>query len=214
MAVKTGRRIDRHVASTKIRYPRSETIFAQGDACGAVMYIEKGRVSLTVTTPRGREAVVSILEAGAFFGEGALAGQRRRRATAKAITATTIAVIRTSDMRRGLHQETALSDWFRRHMLATNTRIEEDLIIQLFNRFEKRLARTLLLLTRFDQHHLERSPLPMISRDVLADALGTTRSKVDVLMNRFRKLGFLERNRERDGGMQVHRSMLSVVLQE
>ena len=213
MAVKTGRRIDRHVASTKIRYPRSETIFAQGDACGAVMYIEKGRVSLT-TSSRGREAVVSVLEAGAFFGEGALAGQRRRRATATAMTATSIAVIRTSDMRRGLHEETALSDWFRRHMLATNTRIEEDLIIQLFNRFEKRLARTLLLLTRFDQHHLERSPLPKISRDVLADALGTTRSKVDVLMNRFRKLGFLERNRERDGGMQVHRSMLSVVLKE
>jgi CRP-like cAMP-binding protein len=213
MAVKTGRRIDRHVASTKIRYPRSETIFAQGDACGAVMYIEKGRVSLTATS-RGREAVVSVLEAGAFFGEGALAGQRRRRATATAMTATTIAVITTSDMRRGLHQEIGLSDWFRRHMLATNTRIEEDLIVQLFNRFEKRLARTLLLLTRFDQHHLERSPLPKISRDVLADALGTTRSKVDVLMNRFRKLGFLERNRERDGGMQVHRSMLSVVLQE
>jgi CRP-like cAMP-binding protein len=99
-------------------------------------------------------------------------------------------------------------------MLATNMRIEEDLITSLFNRFEKRLARTLLLLTRFDQHHLERSPLPKISRDVLADALGTTRSKVDVLMNRFRKLGFLERKRGRDGGVQVHRSLLSVVLQE
>jgi len=178
------------------------------------MYIRKGRVSLTVTSRDGREALVGVLNAGAFFGEGALAGQRLRRATARAMTASTIAMVRTSEMRRGLHEETALSDWFRTHMLARNTRIEEDLVGQLFNRCEKRLARMLLLLANFDEHHQVRSALPIISRDLLADLLGTTRSKVDGLMNKFRKLGFLERNSERNGGVQIHRSMLSVVLQE
>jgi len=207
-------RLDRHVANTSVRYRPSQTIFAQGDRCASIMYIRRGRVSLTVTSPDGREALVGVLSAGAFFGEGALAGQRLRRATARAMTASTIAVVRTSEMRRGLHDETALSDWFRTHMLARNTRIEEDLVGQLFNRCEKRLARMLLLLANFDEHHQVRSALPIISRDLLADLLGTTRSKVDGLMNKFRKLGFLERNSERNGGVQIHRSMLSVVLQE
>ena len=207
-------RLDRHVANTSVRYRPSQTIFAQGDRCASIMYIRKGRVSLTVTSRDGRQAVVGVLSAGAFFGEGALAGQRRRRATARAMIPSTIAVVRTAEMRRGLHEEAALSDWFRTHMLARNTRIEEDLVGQFFNRCEKRLARMLLLLTNFDEHQHVRAALPIISRDLLAELRGTTRSKVDGLMNKFRKLGFLERNSERNGGVQIHRSMLSVVLQD
>ena len=207
-------RLDRHVASTSVHYRPLQTIFAQGDRCASVMFIRKGRVSLTVTSRDGRQAMVGVLHPGAFFGEGALAGQRLRRATARAMIPSTIAVVRTAEMRRGLHEETALSDWFRTHMLARNTRIEEDLVGQLFNRCEKRLARMLLLLANFDEHQHVRAALPIISRDLLADLLGTTRSKVDGLMNKFRKLGFLERNSERNGGVQIHRSMLSVVLQD
>jgi CRP-like cAMP-binding protein len=214
MRARTIGRLDRHVANTSVQYRPRETIFAQGDRCAAVMYIQKGRVNLTVTSRGGREAVIGVLYAGAFFGEGALAGQRLRRATATTMTASTIAVVKTSEMRRGLQEKTALSDWFRMHMLARNSRIEEDLVSQLFNRREKRLARMLLLLANFDEHQQVRSALPRISRNLLADLVGTTRSKVDVLMNKFRKLGFLERNPERTGGVQVHRSMLSVVLQE
>ena len=207
-------RLDRHVATTSVRYRPLQTIFAQGDRCASVMFIRKGRVSLTVTSRDGRQAMVGILQPGAFFGEGALAGQRLRRATARAMIPSTIAVVRTAEMRRGLHEKAALSDWFRTHMLARNTRIEEDIVGQLFNRCEKRLARMLLLLANFDEHQHVRAALPIISRDLLADLLGTTRSKVDALMNKFRKLGFLERNSERNGGVQIHRSMLSVVLQD
>ena len=163
---------------------------------------------------QGREAVVGILTTGAFFGEGALAGQRRRRATAKTMTGSTIGVVKTGEMRRRLHEEMAFADRFRSHMLARNIRIEADLVDQLFNRSEKRLARALLLLAHFDEHQLPRHGLPTISRNLLAEMIGTTRSKVDVLMNRFRKLGFLERHSERNGGLQVHCSMLSVVLQD
>ena len=199
------------MTTTKVEYRPSETIFTQGDRCAEVMYIQKGRVSLTVTAGDGREAIVGVLRAGAFFGEAALAGQRRRRATAKTMIASTIAVVKTAEMRRGLHEGAALSDWFRAHMLGRNARIEEDLVGHVFNCLEKRLARTLLLLADFDGHTQERSPLPIVSRDLLAELLGTSRSNVDMLMNRFRKLGFLER---RSGGVQVHRSMLSVVLQD
>ena len=167
-----------------------------------------------MTSRAGREAVVAILHAGAFFGEGALAGRRRRTCTAETVTASTIATVKTSEMRRGLHEEVALSDWFRSQMLATHIRTEADLIGQLFNRSEKRLARVLLLLANFDEHQLPRAALPLISRNLLAELIGTPRWKVDLLMNNFRKLGFLERHSERDGGVQVHRSMLSVVLAE
>ncbi len=214
MTHKAAHRLDRHVATTKVEYRPAQTIFAQGDRCGAVLYIRKGRVSLTATSGDGRQALVSVLRAGAFFGEGALAGQRRRRVTATTMTASTIAVVKTAEMRRGLHEETALSDWFRAHMLERNTSIEAALVGHVFNRCEKRLARMLLLLANFDGHRHERAPLPLVSRTLLADLLGTTRSNVNVLMNRFRKLGFLERHNERDGGVQVHRSMLTVVLKE
>lgn len=204
----------RHVANTRVRYRPHETVFTQGDRCAAVMYIQKGRVKLTVTSRGGREAVVAVLHAGAFFGEGALAGQQRRRATAETMTASTIAMVKTAEMRRRLHDDTALADWFRSHLLARHIRIEADLLGELFNRCERRLARVLLLLANFDEHHLTRSALPIISRDLLAEVVGTTRWKIDCLMNDFRKRGFLERHSERDGGLHVHCSMLTVVLQD
>ena len=203
-----------HVANTSVRFKPFETVFAQGDSCTSVMYIQTGGVALTTTSRQGRAALVSTLTAGAFFGQGALAGQRRRRATAQTTTGSTIGIVKTGEMRRCLHEETAFADWFRSHLLATNIRIEADLVDQLFNRSEKRLARALLLLAHFDEHQSLRHALPTISRDVLAEMIGTSRSKVDVLMNKFRKLGFLERHRERDGGLQVHCSMLSVVLSD
>jgi CRP/FNR family transcriptional regulator, cyclic AMP receptor protein len=210
-----GRRRDvLHVAHTRVHYRPCETVFAQGDRCAAVMYIRKGRVKLTVTSRAGQEAVVAILRAGAFFGEGALAGQRRRTCTAETLTASTIATVKTTEMRRALQQDIALADRFRLQMLAKGVRSEAQLIGQLFDRDEKRLARVLLLLANFDEHELPRAALPIVSRTVLAETIGIPRWKIDLLMNSFRKLGFLERHSERDGGVQVHRSMLSVVLQE
>lgn len=203
-----------HVASTSVRYKPSETVFAQGDRCAAVMYLHKGRVKLTARSREGRQAVVETLDAGAFFGEGVLAGQRRRRCTAESMTASTVVMVKTSEMRRGLHDEAALAEQFRRHLLGRNIRIEADLVGHIFNRYEKRLARVLLLLANFDEHRRERATLPIISRNLLAEMIGATRWKVDQLMNGFRKQGFLERHRERDGGVQVHRSMLTVVLAE
>jgi CRP-like cAMP-binding protein len=203
-----------NVANTCIRYQPHETVFAQGDRCAAVMYIQAGRVKLTVTSQGGREAVVAILDAGAFFGEGALAGQQRRRATAKTMTATTIAIVKTAEMRRRLHDEAVLADWFRSHLLARNIRIEAGLLREHFNRSDRRLARLLLLLANFDEHHRTSSALPLISRNLLAELVGASRWKIDCLMNDFRKRGFLVRHRERDGGLQVHRSMLTVVLQD
>jgi CRP/FNR family transcriptional regulator, cyclic AMP receptor protein len=202
------------VTHTSVCYRPCETIFAQGDRCAAVMYLRKGGVKLTATSRAGREAVIGIIHAGEFFGEGALAGQRRRTCTAETVTASTIAMVKTGEMRRRLHEGAGLSDWFRSHMLARNIRMEGALIGQLFNRCEKRLARVLLLLANFDEHQLPRAALPTISRNLLAEAIGASRSKVDLLMNEFRKLGFLERNGDRDGGMQVHRSMLTVVLED
>jgi len=203
-----------HVANTSVRFKPFETIFAQGDSCAGVMYIQTGRVTLTTTSRQGRAAVVGTLTAGAFFGEGALAGQRRRRVTAKTTTASAIGIVKTAEMRRCLQEETAFADWFRSHLLSTNNRIESDLVNELFNGSEKRLARALLLLAHFDEHQSIRCALPTISRDLLAEMIGASRSRVNVLMNRFRKLGFLERHRERDGGLQVHCSLLSVVLQD
>lgn len=175
------------------------------------MYIQKGGVRLTVTSPAGRIAVVAVLGAGSFFGEGVLAGQRRRRCNAETLNASTIATVKTHDMRRGLSEIARLADSFRAHLLARNVRAESDLIDQLFNRCERRLARALLLLANFDTHYRPYAPLPVISRNLLADMAGTTRSRVDVLMNKFRKLGFIARV---DGVVQVHRSLLAVVTQD
>src|SRR5688572_6965869 len=202
----------RNVASTSVRFEPTETIFAQGDRSSTVMYIERGCVKLSVASPNGRSTVVAVLHAGALFGEGALAGQRFRRSTAEAVTAATIAIVKTAEMRQRLHAERALSDWFRSQMLARNIRIEHDLVENVFNGCESRLARALLLLAGADERQSLRYPMPRISRDLLAEMTEMTRSRVDVLMNNFRKRGFLERHSQRDGGLQVHRSLLSVVL--
>jgi len=202
------------MARTSARFEPFTTIFAQGDRCADVMYIEKGRVRLSATSPQGRTAVVCELHAGALFGEGALAGQRRRKSSAEAMTSCTIVRVATAEMRRRLRHDVALSDWLRSQMLARNARIEEDIVNQIFNRSEKRLARALLLLAGFDEHQLPRHALPIISRNLLADMCGLTRATVDRLMNSFRKRGFLERQTLQNGGIQIHRSMMNVVLQD
>ena len=151
-----------HVAHTTLRYKPFETVFAQGDFCAAVMYVQQGRVKLTVTSHEGRHAAVGILTAGAFFGEGALAGQRRRRATARTMTGSTIGVVKIAEMRRRLREGSAFSDWFRSHLLTRNNQIEADLLSQLFNRCEQRLARTRLPRAQFDERQAPRQPLPAI----------------------------------------------------
>lgn len=205
-----------HVTSSTVRFEAGETIFAQGDRCAAVMFLARGRVRLSVVAPNGRTAVVAVLDPGAFFGEGALAGQRFRRSTAVALAETTIVVVKTAEMRQRLHAERALSDWFRSHMLARNNRIEKDLADDAAGRLnggEARLARALLLLAHVDEHRSLRYPMPSISRDRLAEMTDLSRSRVNALMNDFRKHGFLERHSARNGGLQVHRSLLSLVLQ-
>ncbi len=212
---RTGTRLKSlNVATKTATFAPSATIFTQGDRCADVMYIEKGRVRLSVLSPEGRSAVVCELHAGALFGEGALAGQRRRKSSAEAMTSCTITRVAAAEMRRRLPHDVALSDWLRLQMLTRNARIEADIVNQIFNRSEKRLAKALLLLAGFDEHQLPRHALPIISRDLLAQMCGLSRATVDRLMNTFRKRGFLERQPLRDGGMHVHRSMLSVVLQD
>ncbi len=197
-----------HVPGTIARYKPGETVFSQGDRCADVMYIRHGRVKLTVTSRTGRLAVIAVLRAGSFFGEGALAGQRRRHYSADTLSVSSISRVKTSDMRRALSEKATLAHCFLSHLLVRNVQTESDLIEQLSNRCEQRLARVLLLLANFDAHYLPHARLPLISRNLLADMAGTTRSKVDVLMNRFRKLGFIERV---DGSVQVHRSLLTVL---
>lgn len=203
-----------NVATTTATFEPSTTIFAQGDRCTGMMYLEKGRVRLSVVSPQGRAAVLSVLHAGALFGEGVLAGQRHRRSTADAVTACTIISIKASEMRHRLQSDPALADWLRSQMLARNARIEADIVHRLFNGSEKRLAGALLLLASFDEHQLPRHALPIISRNLLAEMSGTSQATVDRLMNSFRKRGFLERQTLRSGGLQIHRSMMSVVLQD
>ena len=193
----------------RVEYVSAAQIFAQGDPATSVMYIEKGVVSLSVLSHAGREAVVAVLEAGHFFGEGCLAGQRQRMATATAMAASTILSIEKPDMARQLHASPAFADRFLTHMLARNIRIEEDLLDQLFNSTEKRLARTLLLLARYGQPEASH-PLPKLSQEILAEMVGTTRSRVNFFMNKFRKLGFIDYN----GSLTVHPSLLSVVLRD
>ncbi len=198
------------VARTVTAFKRAEVIYAQGDAAGGVMYLQKGGVKLTVVNENGKEAVVGILGPGDFFGEGCLAGQPVRMGTATAITPSTVLLIEKKEMFRVLHKEHTLSDRFIRFMLARNIRIEEDLVDQLFNSSEKRLARTLLLLARYGKEDKPHGVLPKMSQETLAEMVGTTRSRVNFFMNKFRKLGFIEYN----GGLQINTSLLSVVLHE
>lgn len=193
-----------------VAYRPSDAIYSQGDAADSILYIQKGSVKLSVVSPSGREAVVGVLGAGDFIGEGALAGQPVRLATATAMAATTIRVVPKRQMIRLLHEQHGLSDRFIAHMLARNQRLEEDLVDQLFNASEKRLARTLLLLARYGKPKGPRRVLPKISQEVLAEMVGTTRSRVNFFMNKFRKLGFIEYN----GGLTVHDALLTVVLRD
>ena len=186
------------------------TIFSQGDPAKNVLYIQKGAVRLSVVNETGKEAVVAVLGPGDFFGEGCLAGQPVRIGTATAIAATTVMVIDKKEMIRVLHDEHALSDRFITYMLSRNIRIEEDLVDQLFNSSEKRLARTLLLLARYGKEDKPQGVLPKIPQEMLAEMVGTTRSRVNFFMNKFRKLGFIHYN----GGIKVHTALLSVVLHD
>jgi len=198
------------VARKLLECRRAEKIYSQGDPAGTVMYIQKGGVKLSVVNPVGREAVVAILGPGDFFGEGGLAGQPVRMGSATAITPTSLLVIEKKEMMRVLHAEHAFSDRFLSYMLARNIRIEEDLVDQLFNSSEKRLARTLLLLARYGKQDQPQKMLPKVSQEMLAEMIGTTRSRVNFFMNKFRKMGFIQYN----GGLHINSSLLSVVLHD
>ncbi|HEY2118392.1 MAG TPA: Crp/Fnr family transcriptional regulator [Candidatus Acidoferrum sp.] len=191
-------------------FHRNETIFAQGDAAESVMYIQQGGVKLSVVNGSGKEAVVAMFGPTDFFGEGCMAGRTIRMGTAAAVTPTTLLVIQKKEMLRALHAEQELSDHFIAYMLAHNIRIEEDLIDQLFNSSEKRLARTLLLLARYGAQEQPDGFLRHISQETLAEMIGTTRSRVNFFMNKFRKLGFIQYN----GKIKVNKSLLTVVLHE
>jgi CRP/FNR family cyclic AMP-dependent transcriptional regulator len=189
---------------------RKQAIFAQGDVADAVFYIQKGRVRLTVVSKAGKEATIAILREGEFFGEGSLAGQVRRMGSAVAMTACEILRVDKKAMIEALHREHTFSDIFVAYLLARNIRYEEDLVDQLFNSSEKRLARVLLLLARFGKEGTPEAVVPKISQETLAEMVGTTRSRVSFFMNRFRKLGFIHYN----GGLKVHSSLLNIVLHD
>jgi CRP/FNR family cyclic AMP-dependent transcriptional regulator len=198
------------VAKKVVEYSKKQTIFSQGEPSANVIYIQKGGVRLSVVNETGKEAVVAVLGPGDFFGEGCLAGQSVRMGTATSIAPTTALVIEKTEMIRVLHAEHEFSDRFISFMLARNIRIEEDLVDQLFNSSEKRLARTLLLLARYGKEDKPQRVLPKVSQEMLAEMIGTTRSRVNFFMNKFRKLGFIKYN----GGLQINASLLSVVLHE
>jgi len=197
------------IARQLTKYPRGAAVFSQGDAATHVFYLRQGSVKLSVISRTGKEAVVAILGPGDFFGEGCLAGQPRRMATAHVLTPSMALVVEKAEMLKMLHAQPALADRFLSHMLARNIRIEEDLIDQLFNSSEKRLARALLLLARYgsDDKPLR---LPKLSQETLAEMVGTTRSRINFFMNKFRDLGFIEYN----GDLKVNSSLLTVVLHD
>ena len=199
------------IARGVVEYRRGDVIFTQGDPANNVMYVQKGRVQLSVLSEAGKEAIVATLAGGDFFGEGALAGQPVRMGTASATAATTVLVIEKEEMIRVLHEQHDLSDRFIAHMLARNVRIEADLVDQLFNSSEKRLARALLLLARYGHQGDAQQLLPRISQEALAEMIGTTRSRVNVFMNKFRRLGFIEYDAD---GLKVNGSLLSIVLHD
>lgn len=196
-------------ASRPVHYRRGQVVFAQGDAGQDIRYIQKGAVKISVLSRIGKEAVVAMLSPGDFFGEGALAGQSVRIGTATAIVTSTILSIKRDAMAALLHEEPTFSKRFLTYMLARNIRVEADLVDQLFNSSEKRLARTLLLLARYGQPNPEHT-VPNISQATLAEMIGTTRSRVNFFMNKFRKLGLIEYN----GSLTIHSALLSVVLHD
>ena len=198
------------LARKVVEYRRSETIYSQGETIEDVLYIQKGGIKLSVINEVGKEAVVAMLGPGDFFGEGGMAGQLVRIGTATAITPTTLLVIEKEEMIRVLHTEHAFSDRFLAHMLSRNIRIEQDLVDQLFNSSEKRLARTLLLLARYGKGDQPQKILPKVSQETLAEMIGSTRSRVNFFMNKFKRLGFIKYN----GGLHIDSSLLSVVLHD
>jgi CRP/FNR family cyclic AMP-dependent transcriptional regulator len=193
-----------------VEYQRLEKAYCQGDLAAHVLYIQKGGIKLSVVNEVGKEAVVSMLGPGDFFGEACLAGQNLRMGTATAIAPTTLLVIEKLEMIRVLHAEHTFSDRFMTYMLSRNIRIEEDLLDQLFNSSEKRLARTLLLLARYGHQDQPQEVIPKVSQETLAEMVGTTRSRVNFFMTKFRKLGFIGY----DGGLHINPSLLNVVLHE
>jgi len=194
-----------------VLFPNKQTIFAQGDIADAVFYIQTGKVKLTVVSKIGKEATIGILGEGDFFGEGSLAGQALRMGSAIAMVDCAILRIDKKAMMEALHREHAFSDLFVAYLLARNIRYEEDLVDQLFNSSEKRLARVLLLLAHFGKEGVPDTVVPKISQETLAEMVGTTRSRVSFFMNRFRKLGFVNYG---ENGLQVHSSLLNVVLHD
>jgi len=198
------------IARTIVEFQIKNTLFSQGDVCKDVMYIQTGSVKLSVVSKTGKEAVVAMLKPGDFVGEGALARQPVRLSTATAVMPTSVLVIGLKEMKRVLHEEHAFSDRFIAYMLERNTKVEEDLVDQLFNNSEKRLARTLLLLARYGKDGQSHTVLPKISQETLAEMVGTTRSRVNFFLNKFKKLGFITY----DGGLHVTDSLLTVVLRD
>ncbi len=193
---------------------KNQSIYAQGDQADAVFYVQKGKVRLTVVSKAGKEATIGILSERSFFGEGALAGQIVRMGSAAAMTDCELLRVDKKAMIDALHREHAFSDMFVAYLLARNIRYEEDLVDQLFNSSEKRLARVLLLLAHFGKEGIPEVVVPKISQETLAAMIGTTRSRVSFFMNRFRKLGFIDYSGGLDGGLQVHSSLLNVVLHD
>jgi CRP/FNR family cyclic AMP-dependent transcriptional regulator len=217
VAAKKSRDFDPHaflgtigVGREFVLFPKKQRIFAQGDTADAVFYVQSGKVKLTVVSKTGKEATIGILGAGDFFGEACLAGQPQRMLTAAVMTDCAVLRIKKKSMIEALHRENEFSDLFVAYLLARNIRYEEDLVDQLFNSSEKRLARILLLLARFGKEGVPETVVPKISQETLAEMIGTTRSRVSFFMNRFRKWGFIDYN----GGLQVHSSLVNVVLHD
>ena len=200
------------VAKAVVHYARGDLIFAQGDPCDNVLYIQSGGVKLSVLSKTGREAIVAMLGPGDFFGEGCLAGQPLRMGSATAIGPSAILIVEKKAMLRLLHKQRDMSDRFIAHMLARNIRIEEDLVDQLFNSSEKRLARALLLLARYGKIDKPARVVPKVSQETLAEMIGTTRSRVNFFLNKFKKLGFIEY--DGDIPLKINSSLLSVVLHD
>jgi CRP/FNR family cyclic AMP-dependent transcriptional regulator len=195
---------------TTLTSPKKQIIFSQGDAADAVFYIQTGKIKLSVVSQQGKEAVIAVLEKGGFFGEGCLAGQLVCMATATTTEAATLVRIEKAAMIRVLHNEPAFSELFLAYLLGRNIRIQEDLVDHLFNSSEKRLARVLLLMAQFGKEGKPETVVPKVSQEILAEMIGTTRSRVSFFMNKFRKLGFVYYN----GGLHVHSSLLNIVLHD
>ena len=203
--------LDSAGVAKKVRlFKKAEIIFSQGTQASSVMYIQEGGVKITALSAGGKEAIIATLGPGDFFGEGCLAGQRVRMGNATALTPSTVLVIDKKEMLNVLHEQHALSDLFINFVLTRNIRVEEDLIDQLFNSTEKRLARTLLLLARYGKEDQPQTALPKVSQETLAEMIGTTRTRVNLFMNKFRNLGFIKYN----GGIHIDASLLSVVLHD